>query len=94
MELQRVSKASKRLLGAPRRSSKSLYSKQLVEPVPVPERIDVERHDADEVFKALPAEDFFWSHVVIVDGEVSRSEGRQGYEGHATSMTRPGARRA
>lgn len=78
-----------------RRSSKSMTEKTLhdlakmKEPIePVQEEVIIDKHDVDEVFRAVPEEDFFWTNVVMVNGEISKSDGQQrSYDAHATSMS-------
>jgi len=77
-----------------RRSSKSMTEKSMIselkalaEQVSKDTEVDIERHDVDDVFRIVPDEDFFWCNVVIVDGEISKSDGKQrSYDAYATSM--------
>lgn len=41
-------------------------------------------------FLPILSQDFFWSNVVMVDGEISKSDGQsRSYDGYATSMGCP-----
>lgn len=74
-----------------RRSSKSMTEKTLQDLTkleePQAEEVIVDEHDVDEVFQAVPEEDFFWTNVVMVNGEISKSDGHRSYDAHATSMS-------
>eukprot|EP00913_Durusdinium_trenchii_P006528 g6132.t1 len=77
-----------------RRSSKSVTETRMMglqappPPVTAEEHlVQLDSHDSDEVFKPIPEEEFFWTNVVMVDGEISKSDGKNRcYDGYSTSM--------